>query len=119
MAEVERDAELEALRQGARFAHSLGLEVHAGHGLDYDTARTLARVPAFVEFDDKIQFGYVPIEAIVKYFVLGNNGIAAKQITDDLFPENKFLNVLSKSNVLSKNQMRSKNILLIKSFQPI
>jgi pyridoxine 5-phosphate synthase len=32
-------------------AASLGLEVHAGHGLDYDTARKLAGVPDFVEFN--------------------------------------------------------------------
>jgi len=25
--------------------------MHAGHGLDYDTARMLAAVPAFVEFN--------------------------------------------------------------------
>ena len=30
---AERDAELAALRRGAAFAHSLGLEVHAGHGI--------------------------------------------------------------------------------------
>jgi pyridoxine 5-phosphate synthase len=29
----KRDAELERLREMARFAHALGLEVHAGHGL--------------------------------------------------------------------------------------
>ncbi len=32
----EAEAELEALRKGAAQAHSLGLEVHAGHGLTYD-----------------------------------------------------------------------------------
>ncbi|WP_439498787.1 pyridoxine 5'-phosphate synthase [Bosea sp. (in: a-proteobacteria)] len=45
------DAELRRLAEGAALAASLGLEVHAGHGLDYDTARELARVPAFVEFN--------------------------------------------------------------------
>lgn len=44
-------AEFERLAQGAAFAASLGLEVHAGHGLDYDTARKLAGVPDFVEFN--------------------------------------------------------------------
>jgi pyridoxine 5-phosphate synthase len=44
-------AEFERLANGAAFAASLGLEVHAGHGLDYDTARKLAGVPAFVEFN--------------------------------------------------------------------
>ena len=42
----ERDAELGRLREMARYAHSLGLEVHAGHGLTYDT---VAPVAAFAE----------------------------------------------------------------------
>lgn len=45
------EAEFQRLANGAAFAASLGLEVHAGHGLDYDTARQLAGVPAFVEFN--------------------------------------------------------------------
>lgn len=45
------DAEFRRLAEGAALAASLGLEVHAGHGLDYDTARELAVVPAFVEFN--------------------------------------------------------------------
>jgi pyridoxine 5-phosphate synthase len=43
--------ELARLKTGARIAFEYGLEVHAGHGLDYDTARTLAAVPEFVEFN--------------------------------------------------------------------
>ena len=43
--------ELARLAQGARIAAAHGLEVHAGHGLDYDTARTLAAVPDFAEFN--------------------------------------------------------------------
>ena len=34
--------ELEALRTMSSFAHSLGLEVHAGHGLTYDTVQPVA-----------------------------------------------------------------------------
>ncbi|MGO4672034.1 pyridoxine 5'-phosphate synthase [Bosea sp. 2YAB26] len=45
------DAEFRRLAEGAALAASLGLEVHAGHGLDYDTARELAVVPDFVEFN--------------------------------------------------------------------
>ncbi|CAD5254269.1 pyridoxine 5'-phosphate synthase [Bosea sp. 62] len=45
------EAEFQRLASGAAFAASLGLEVHAGHGLDYDTARKLAGVRAFVEFN--------------------------------------------------------------------
>ncbi len=44
-------AELARLRRGAELGASLGLEMHAGHGLDYDTARQLAAVPQFVEFN--------------------------------------------------------------------
>ncbi len=45
------DAELRRLKNGARLAAAHGLEVHAGHGLDYDTARILAAVPEFIEFN--------------------------------------------------------------------
>lgn len=45
------EAEFQRLASGAAFAASLGLEVHAGHELDYDTARKLAGVSAFVEFN--------------------------------------------------------------------
>lgn len=45
------EAELRRLANGAQEAHRLGIEVHAGHGLDFDTARTLAAVPEFVEFN--------------------------------------------------------------------
>ncbi len=37
-----RDAELERLRDMAAFAHDLGLEVHAGHGLTYDNVAPIA-----------------------------------------------------------------------------
>ena len=42
---------LERLRKGAKLGYAAGLEVHAGHGLDYDTARRLAATPEFVEFN--------------------------------------------------------------------
>ncbi|KUL94449.1 pyridoxine 5'-phosphate synthase [Bosea sp. WAO] len=48
---AKAEAEFQRLAKGAAFAASLGLEVHAGHGLDYDTARKLAAVPDFVEFN--------------------------------------------------------------------
>jgi pyridoxine 5-phosphate synthase len=41
----------ERLAKGAGMAQAAGLEVHAGHGLDYDTARRLAAVPQFIEFN--------------------------------------------------------------------
>lgn len=46
-----RDAELERLREMAAFAHSLGLEVHAGHGLTYDTVKPIAAFPEVMELN--------------------------------------------------------------------
>ena len=48
---VERDAELAALGRGAAYAHSLGLEVHAGHGLTYDTVGPIAAIPEVMELN--------------------------------------------------------------------
>jgi len=44
-------AELERIRAGAKRAHGLGLEVHAGHGLDYVTAETIAGLPELAELN--------------------------------------------------------------------
>ncbi|MBP9950366.1 MAG: pyridoxine 5'-phosphate synthase [Cypionkella sp.] len=41
---VEAAAELAALRHGATLAHSLGLEVHAGHGLTYENVAPIAAI---------------------------------------------------------------------------
>lgn len=46
-----RDAELVKLRDMAHFAHSLGLEVHAGHGLTYDCVKPIAAFPEVVELN--------------------------------------------------------------------
>lgn len=48
-----RDAEyeFERIRAGARLAHRLGLEVHAGHGLDYGSAETIAALPEIAELN--------------------------------------------------------------------
>jgi pyridoxine 5-phosphate synthase len=43
--------ELARLQRGARIGTGLGLEVHAGHGLDYETAEILAATSDFVEFN--------------------------------------------------------------------
>ena len=48
---AERDAELERLRRMSAFAHSLGLEVHAGHGLTYDTVAPVAALPEVMELN--------------------------------------------------------------------
>jgi pyridoxine 5-phosphate synthase len=44
-------AEWERIRAGAKLAHGLGLEVHAGHGLDFKTAETIAQLPQVVELN--------------------------------------------------------------------
>lgn len=47
----EAAKELEALREMSAFAHSLGLEVHAGHGLTYDTVQPVAAFPEVKELN--------------------------------------------------------------------
>ncbi len=42
---------LEALAQAASLAHSLGLEVHAGHGLSYDNTPPVAAIPEVTELN--------------------------------------------------------------------
>jgi len=54
LARAERehaDREFGRLRVAAAQCASLGLECHAGHGLDYDTARTIAALPQIVELN--------------------------------------------------------------------
>lgn len=46
-----RDAELAKLAAMASFGHSLGLEVHAGHGLTFDTVQPVAALPEVVELN--------------------------------------------------------------------
>jgi pyridoxine 5-phosphate synthase len=47
----EAAAILEALRAGARQAASLGLEVHAGHGIDFETVAPIAAIPEVAELN--------------------------------------------------------------------
>jgi pyridoxine 5-phosphate synthase len=44
-------AEWQRIRHGAQLARRLGLEVHAGHGLDFQTAETIAALPEIVELN--------------------------------------------------------------------
>lgn len=48
---AERDAELARLTAMATYAHGLGLEVHAGHGLSYDNVTPIAALPEVVELN--------------------------------------------------------------------
>ncbi len=44
-------AEWQRITEGARLGRRLGLEVHAGHGLNYDTAERIAALPEVVELN--------------------------------------------------------------------
>jgi pyridoxine 5-phosphate synthase len=48
---LEREKQRQAITKAATFARSLGLEVHAGHGLDYDNVTPIARIPEIVELN--------------------------------------------------------------------
>ena len=48
---AERDAELAGLAEGARLADGLGLEVHAGHGLTFDTVGPIAALSQVKELN--------------------------------------------------------------------
>ena len=45
------DHEWRRIVEGAKLAKSLGLEVHAGHGLDYATAEAIASLPEIAELN--------------------------------------------------------------------
>ena len=45
------ERELENLRSSSTYAHSLGLEVHAGHGLTYDSVMPVAAFPELMELN--------------------------------------------------------------------
>ena len=43
--------EWQRIAEGARLGRAAGLEVHAGHGLDYATSETLAALPEIAELN--------------------------------------------------------------------
>jgi pyridoxine 5-phosphate synthase len=49
--EAAAEAEWRRVREGAQLAQSAGLEVHAGHGLDYAAAETISGLPQIVELN--------------------------------------------------------------------
>src|SRR4051795_4902290 len=55
---AKAEVEWQRIVQGAALARSIGLEVHAGHGLDYVTAETIAALPEIVELN-------------IGYFIMG------------------------------------------------
>lgn len=62
--------EFERIVAGAKLARQAGLEVHAGHGLDYATAETIAALPEIAELNiGHFMMGdaiFVGLEAVVK-----------------------------------------------------
>jgi len=44
-------AEFARITVGCRLAHAAGLEVHAGHGLDYETAESISALPEIAELN--------------------------------------------------------------------
>jgi len=51
VAETAREREREAVAAAATLARNLGLEVHAGHGLDYTNVSPIASIPEIVELN--------------------------------------------------------------------
>jgi pyridoxine 5-phosphate synthase len=48
---VERDKQLQAIVEASKLAQSLGLEVHGGHGLNYDNVFAIAQIPEMAELN--------------------------------------------------------------------
>jgi pyridoxine 5-phosphate synthase len=48
---TDRDNHLRAIRDAAAYGASLGLEIHAGHGLGYDTVGPIAAIPEIRELN--------------------------------------------------------------------
>lgn len=48
---VTRDAELRRIAAAARYGREIGLEVHAGHGISFDTVQPIARIGELVELN--------------------------------------------------------------------
>jgi len=59
----QRDTALEEVRKAAEYGHKLGLEIHAGHGLDYRNIKPVAEIPQIKEFS--IGFSIVARAAMV------------------------------------------------------
>jgi len=48
---AEREAELERIHRAAQHAHALGLQVNAGHGLNYHNVRPIVKIPHIAELN--------------------------------------------------------------------
>ena len=58
-----RQNALDEIKKAAKHGHQMGLEVHAGHGLDYKNVVPVAMIPEITEFS--IGFSIVARSAIV------------------------------------------------------
>jgi pyridoxine 5-phosphate synthase len=43
--------ELKIIKKCSKYANSLGIEVHAGHGMDYKTTKVLSKINEIKEFN--------------------------------------------------------------------
>jgi pyridoxine 5-phosphate synthase len=59
----ERDKALERVKAAAEYGHKLGLDIHAGHGLDYKNVGPIAAIPQITELS--IGFSIIARSAIV------------------------------------------------------
>jgi pyridoxine 5-phosphate synthase len=48
---MEREKQLQAILEASNLAQSLGLEVHGGHGLNYDNVLSIAQIPEMAELN--------------------------------------------------------------------
>lgn len=48
---LDADAELLRLKEGAKLAESIGLEVHAGHGISFESVGAIAAIPQIMELN--------------------------------------------------------------------
>ncbi len=79
----QAEALLRNLKAAAAKVHELGLEVHAGHGIDYETVKPIAAIPeVFITAHDAIatQAGLRPGETLLVHGASGGVGSAAVQI---------------------------------------
>jgi pyridoxine 5-phosphate synthase len=49
--DLERGKQLQAILEASKLAQSLGLEVHGGHGLNYDNVLAIAQIPEMAELN--------------------------------------------------------------------
>lgn len=47
----EQKQEFEKIKKAAKYATEIGLECHAGHGLNFETAKKIAKIPQIIELN--------------------------------------------------------------------